>query len=183
MTQELVNLLYNLNTESVFYILRTIKKDSHIKTTQVFDKDGKLINDGTDKLLSSNQLLSSLIVSDISKLNARKYLVIGNEIIITCPIFLETDKLGFLKFKYSLEFIPSDVQDIEIIISSLSSQAKENTLQAIFFFAIIFLPVSFAIALALSNQLTKPILELSVIAEKFGIGQDNFIFPKKILTR
>ncbi|GEM_PF-2852697 len=178
LSEELVNPLYNLDPENIFYILKTIKNDPHIKKVYVFDKKGKLIQDGSDKLLGFDQTLSLSTINEVSSPNASKFIEVDGQIIITCPIFLEDNKLGFIKLIYSLDLKPSDTKNIKNIILALKKQANEESIKFLGLLTIVIFLISLTFALFFSSGLKKIILRLSEIAEKFGNGENSFLFPK-----
>ena len=175
LSEELVNPLYNLDTENIFYLLKAIKNDPHVKTAYVFDKNGKIINDGSNNLLDLDQTLEPATLNEISSPQASKVIEIDGQIVISCPIYLEDEKLGFLRLVYSLDPQSSDIAIIKPIISGLKQQANYNYFVLLIFFILL---VSLLFALFLSSRIQKTLTRLSEITEEFGKGKNEFLFPK-----
>ncbi len=174
----MVNPLYNIDAENIFYLLRSVKGDPHVKEAYVFDKNGKLIHNGSANLLGFDQTLDSSTLSEISSPQTRKIAEIDGQIIISCPIYLEDDKLGFLRLVYSLDLQPFDTEIVQHIISGLKEQANENDTNFFILLTFFILLASLIFALFLSSSLKKALLELAEIAQRFGKGEDEFLFPK-----
>jgi PAS domain S-box-containing protein len=175
LSEELVNPLYNLDTENIFYLLRAIQNDPHVKIAYVFDKNGKLIHDGSRDLLDLDQTLELTTLSEISSPQASKVMEIDGQILISCPIYLEDEKLGFLRLVYSLDPQSSDITIIKHIISDLKQQTNYNYFVILIFFILL---VSLLFALFLSSRLQKTLVKLSEITDGFGKGENEFLFPK-----
>ncbi len=178
LSEELVNPLYNLDTENIFYLLKAVKNDPHVKTAYVFDKNGKLIHGGSNDLLAFDQTLEAATISEISSPQARKVIEMDGQIVISCPIYLEDDKLGFLRLIYSLDLEPSDTEIVKSIISGLKYQADKKNIKLFALLILFILLGSLLFAFTLSSGLKKTIVRLSEIAEKFGKGENKFTFPK-----
>ncbi len=178
LSQQLVNPLYNLDKENIFYLLKSIKNDPHVKTAYVFDKKGKLIHNGSSDLLSPYQTLDLTTIKEISFPQSSKVVEINDQIVISCPIFLEDDKLGFLKLIYSLEPQPSDIKIVNQIISSFKEQASQKNLGLFALLIFCIFLVSWIFALILSSGLKNSLIRLSEIIERYGKGEHEFLFPK-----
>jgi PAS domain S-box-containing protein len=178
LSEELVNPLYNLDTENIFYLIKAIKNDPHVKTAYVFDKNGELIHDGSNDLLDLDQTLESATLSEISSPQASKIMEINGQIVISYPIYLEDKKLGFLKLVYSLDLNSSDLKIIKHIISGFKQQTNKTNVNFFILLTFSILIVSLLFALILSSRLQKTIVRLSEIAEGFGKGENEFLFPK-----
>jgi PAS domain S-box-containing protein len=178
LSEELVNPLYNLDTENIFYLLKAVKNDPHVKTAYVFDKNGKLIHGGSNNLLDFDQTLEPATIGEISSPQARKVIEMDDQIVISCPIYLEDDKLGFLRLIYSLDLEPSDSEIVKSIISGLKQQADQKNVTLFAILILFILLGSLLLALVLSRGLKKTLVRLSEIAERFGKGETVFTFPK-----
>jgi len=179
LSEELVNPLYNLDKENIFYLLRAIKNDPHVKTAYVFDKNGKLIHDGSNDLLNLDHNLEPTILNEISFPQASKVIEINDQIIISCPIYLENKKLGFLRLVYSLDLKSSDIKTLKHIISGLKQQTKKTNFNYFVLLTFFILLASWLFASILSSRLQKTIARLSEIAEAFEKGEHDFLFPKQ----
>ncbi|MCM8796790.1 MAG: SpoIIE family protein phosphatase [Candidatus Omnitrophica bacterium] len=173
LAKDLINPLYFVDAERMREIIQPIRKMEDVEYVYIFDKDGKIITDGTGRNLFYNLILDDPISK--KAVNTEKLLLQwdkGKEILdASLPIFLsEGKKIGGVRIGFMVKKIEEEISGSKNkIVGIITGIIKSSTVLA-FVISIIFVALGMLFSLYISNLLVKPILKLTEAVKEFGRG-------------
>jgi len=170
LARDLIDPVYYLDIETITDLFTTIRDQKDTIYVYLYDVDGKIISDGTEK----TTLLHEVLTDEVSKkaVASEKFLLQRKEDILdaSMPIYIEDEKLGGIRIGFSLEKIKADILRQKKAIGYITEKNIKSTLVASMVISGILVLLGIIFALKIAQLLVKPILKLINVTRKVGKG-------------
>ena len=173
----LTNPVYQLDMVRIEELIRSVKEHYDVQFVHVYDKEGRVIHDGTKELSLYGMVLRN---SSTKRLLADKRLVLetaGNSIRIDVPIAIEDELLGGVSVGFSRDSILSAIKARKDYFSSAAERDSGKEAVVMLSVAMLFSIVGLIISVFLGRTWSKPIQILSSLTAKVGRGEYDFTIP------
>jgi signal transduction histidine kinase len=173
----LTNPVYQLDMVRIEDLIRSVKEHYDVQFVHVYDREGRIIHDGTHQLSLYGTVLQN---SSTKKLLADKRLVLetaGNSIRIDVPIAIQEEFLGGVSVGFSQDTIKSAIQARKRYFSFVAERDSQKVLGVMLAGAVFFSLIGFIMSVFLGRTWSKPIQVLSSLTDKVGRGEYDFAIP------
>jgi len=173
----LTNPVYQVDMIKIQDLIRSVKEHYDVQFVLVYDKEGRVIHDGTKELSLYGTMLRSV---SSKKLLANKQLVVdttGNRTSIDVPIFISDELLGGVSVGFSRDSIVSAIKKRKDYFLSLAERDSQQELAVMLSGAVLFSLIGFIVSVFLGRTWSKPIQLLSSLTDKVGRGEYDFAIP------
>jgi signal transduction histidine kinase len=173
----LTNPVYQVDMVKIQDLIRSVKEHYDVQFVLVYDKQGRVIHDGTKELSLYGMMLRSV---SSKKLLANKQLVVdttGNRTSIDVPIFISDELLGGVSVGFSRDSIVSAIKNRKDYFLSLAERDSQQELAVMLSGAVLFSIIGFIVSVFLGRTWSKPIQILSSLTDKVGRGEYDFAIP------
>jgi len=173
----LTNPVYQVDMVKIEELIRSVKEHYDVQFVIVYDKEGRVVHDGTKELSLYGTLVRS---APSKKLLADKRLVVdntGNRTSIDVPIFISDELLGGVSVGFSRDTIVSAIKKRKDYFLSLAERDSRKELAVMFSGAVFFSLIGFFVSVFLGRTWSKPIQILSSLTAKVGRGDYDFAIP------
>ena len=170
MASALTNPLYQLDMLKIGELVTAFEKRPDILYVYVYDKDRRIIHDGTSDLLLYGKVRDDPLT--LRSMREQKLLtqLVGNELHVSTPITIADDKIGGISVGYSLEtllgYIAKQQGDLDREYQGVAS----HELHTMVIIALGFSLAGLILAVVLARSWSKPITLLSNLAARVGRG-------------
>ena len=177
MASALTNPLYQLDMLKIGELVNAFEKRPDILYVYVYDKDRRIIHDGTSDLVLYGKVRDDQLT--LRSMREQKLLtqLIGDELHVSAPVSILDDKIGGISVGYSLKtllgYIAKQQGDLDREYQGLASQE----LHTMVIIAIGFSLAGLILAVVLARSWSKPITLLSNLAARVGKGDYNVAIP------
>ncbi|MBA7471011.1 Sensor histidine kinase RcsC [subsurface metagenome] len=170
LARDLIDPVYYLDIETITDLFTTIREQKDTIYVYLYDVDGKIISDGTEK----TTLLHEVLTDEVSRkaMASEKFLLQrkGDVLDASMPIYIEDEKLGGVRIGFSLEKIKADILRQKKAIGSITKKNMKSTLVTSMIISGIFILLGIIFALKIAQLLVRPILKLINVTRKVGKG-------------
>jgi len=173
----LTNPVYQVDMVKIEELIRSVKEHYDVQFVVVYDREGRVIHDGTKELALYGKLVRSI---SSKKLLVDKRLVVdntGNRTSIDVPIFISDELLGGVSVGFSRDTIVSAIKKRKDYFLSLAERDSQKELAVMFSGALFFSLIGFVVSVFLGRTWSKPIQLLSSLTAKVGRGEYDFVIP------
>jgi signal transduction histidine kinase len=173
----LTNPVYQVDMVKIEELIRSVKEHYDVQFVVVYDREGRVIHDGTKELALYGSLVRSI---SSKKLLVDKRLVVdntGNRTSIDVPIFISDELLGGVSVGFSRDTIVSAIKKRKDYFLSLAERDSQKELAVMFSGALFFSLIGFVVSVFLGRTWSKPIQLLSSLTAKVGRGEYDFVIP------
>ncbi len=173
----LTNPVYQVDMVKIEELIRSVKEHYDVQFVVVYDREGRVIHDGTKELALYGKLVRSI---SSKKLLVDKRLVVdntGNRTSIDVPIFISDELLGGVSVGFSRDTIVSAIKKRKDYFLSLAERDSQKELAVMFSGALFFSLIGFVVSVFLGRTWSKPIQILSSLTTKVGRGEYDFVIP------
>jgi signal transduction histidine kinase len=173
----LTNPVYQVDMVKIEELIRSVKEHYDVQFVVVYDREGRVIHDGTKELALYGSLVRSI---SSKKLLVDKRLVVdntGNRTSIDVPIFISDELLGGVSVGFSRDTIVSAIKKRKDYFLSLAERDSQKELAVMFSGALFFSLIGFVVSVFLGRTWSKPIQILSSLTAKVGRGEYDFVIP------
>ena len=173
----LTNPVYQVDMVKIEELIRSVKEHYDVQFVVVYDREGRVIHDGTKELSLYGSLVQSI---SSKKLLVDKRLVVdntGNRTSIDVPIFISDELLGGVSVGFSRDTIVSAIKKRKDYFLSLAERDSQKELAVMFSGALFFSLIGFVVSVFLGRTWSKPIQILSSLTAKVGRGEYDFVIP------
>jgi signal transduction histidine kinase len=173
----LTNPVYQVDMVKIEELIRSVKEHYDVQFVVVYDREGRVIHDGTKELALYGKLVRSI---SSKKLLVDKRLVVdntGTRTSIDVPIFISDELLGGVSVGFSRDTIVSAIKKRKDYFLSLAERDSQKELAVMFSGALFFSLIGFVVSVFLGRTWSKPIQLLSSLTAKVGRGEYDFVIP------
>ena len=173
----LTNPVYQVDMVKIEELIRSVKEHYDVQFVVVYDREGRVIHDGTKELALYGSLVRSI---SSKKLLVDKRLVVdntGTRTSIDVPIFISDELLGGVSVGFSRDTIVSAIKKRKDYFLSLAERDSQKELAVMFSGALFFSLIGFVVSVFLGRTWSKPIQLLSSLTAKVGRGEYDFVIP------
>ena len=170
MASALTNPLYQLDMLKIGELVTAFEKRPDILYVYVYDKDRRIIHDGTSDLILYGKVRDDPLT--LRSMREQKLLtqLVGNELHVSTPVTIADDKIGGISVGYSLEtllgYIAKQQGDLDREYQGVAS----HELHTMVIIALGFSLAGLILAVVLARSWSKPITLLSNLAARVGRG-------------
>jgi signal transduction histidine kinase len=173
----LTNPVYQLDMVRIEELIRSVKEHYDVQFVHVYDKEARVVHDGTQELSLYGTLLRN---KSVRTLLTDKRLVlenVGNSIRIDVPIVIHSELLGGVGVGFSRDSIVSAIKARKDYFSSAAERDSGKEAVVMLSVALVFCLVGFIMSVFLGRTWSKPIQILSSLTGRVGKGDYDFVIP------
>jgi len=173
----LTNPVYQVDMVRIEELIRSVKEHYDVQFVHVYNKEGRVIHDGTKELSLYGTVLRN---TSTKKILADKKLVVdntGNRTSVDVPIFIQNELIGGISVGFSRDTIVSAIKKRKDYFLSLAERDSQKELAVMLSGAAVFSIIGFIMSVFLGRTWSKPIQILSSATAKVGRGEYDFVIP------
>ena len=174
----LTNPVYQIDMAKIQELIRGVRRHYDVRDVYVYDKDGRIIHDGTDDLSLYGKPLGRRSTQMALQGKQAAIETSRNTLIIDAPILIDDEGLlGGISVAFSLESIRSDIEKRKRDLHDEIQQIIRRELSVLLVVAVAFSIVGLSVSVFLARTWSKPIHILSSLTERVGQGDYDVTIP------
>jgi len=173
----LTNPLYQLDMLKIGELVSAVRQQTDVLYVNVFDKDRRIIVDGTKTLESYGRLLDDPLTTKSMSTAQLSTAVMGEEFHIVIPVKIQNEIIGGVKIGYSVKGIFSEIAKQE---QELAKNYRSVWIQQLYTIGLLALAFSIAgliVAVLVARNWSNPIILLSNLTARVGAGDYDLDIP------
>ena len=176
----LTNPVYQLDMVRIEELIKSAKADYNVRYVYVFDKDTRIIHDGTKALQLYGKPLGRVAARKALEENRLIAQSTPNELVIDSPIVIGGEELiGGLSVAFSLESLRASIATRKEALNAEFNESFNRELWAMVGAAVLFSAAGIVLSFFLGRTWSKPIHILSSLATKVGQGEYDSALPSR----
>jgi signal transduction histidine kinase/HAMP domain-containing protein len=173
----LVNPLYQLDMLKIGEIVSAVRRQPDVLYVYVFDKDRRIIIDGTKTLESYGRLLDDSLTTKSMRTAQFATEVMGDAFHVASPVKIQDEIIGGVKIGYSVKRILSDIAKEEEDLTKNYQAVWSQQLITIGLLALAFSIMGLIVAVLVARNWSYPIILLSKLTARVGAGDYDVNIP------
>lgn len=169
--RDLVNPMYRTDVGSIYEIVRAAKKEKGVQYVFVYDLEGKIIHDGKSDRSAVGRILDDDM--SVNAVQAVHLLFQTNDhfLDVAAPILIGDKQLGGVRIGFTLSKIKDDLGQLKQEMDLIGKKGLSDNMRAILVLTLVFSLLGIGIALVVSRNLSRPIVELIRLTKQIGHGE------------
>ena len=173
----LTNPLYQLDMLKIGELVSAVRQQSDVLYVNVFDRDRRVIVDGTKTLATYGRLLDDPLTTQSMRTAQLSTAVMGEEFHIAIPVKIQDEIIGGVKIGYSVKGIFSEIAKQE---QELAKNYRSVWIQQLYTIGLLTSAFSIAgliVAVLVARNWSNPIILLSNLTARVGAGDYDLNIP------
>ena len=176
LASSLVNPLHQLDVREIGNVARAVHGQSGILEITVFDRDGRILHDGTESVASFNTEVRPALRAVIDQAKPIESKV-NNELRVAVPIMIGSQVLGGVEVAVSLAQVNANIEWLQGALMRIEESNRSTLLMALAIGTAVMAALGALAGIAIAGGLIQPLKHISVFARRVGQGDYDAPLP------
>ena len=163
--------------DAIYDTLKTAGEQPDIEYVYVFDPEGRILHDGSQKNALRGQVLDEEITGKALSTRRTHFEIVGDVLDVGRPVRQGNNLLGAVRVGFSIEGIILDIEKMRSDFDAVHGRTTRETGQEIILLTLLFVFFGALLASVLSKHLTHPIMTLAAITDRIRKGEYDVKIP------
>ena len=170
LVQDLANAMVRYDMQAMRELLRTTNDQQDVKFAFVFDRNGKVVHDGSAEVFTHGQRIDDVLNWPLREDFRKAQRVQDNMLQLVSPVELGDTLLGGIAIGLSLDPVSTEISQLGSSLERLTENSIRSERNVTIVATAFFLLLGILFSLFAGRRLAKPIRELADMALRVGQG-------------